>query len=180
MQHKLCVSRAHQFRLPTSPGSTSWGHLHPHHFRFSTFTVPAVAWPRSATITAAQDHRVLEAKVGDPTTSQTRISSVRYGATCLGLLLEKWEEAVAAQQRGGDTGGENTWEGQHQAWQGISLQTAQADLPSAQHNPDLFLLLLPGVFPKLLLYLLPLLLLVSPSLVVGTWKARLCHLFSII
>ena len=35
--------------------------------------------------------------------------------TCLSLLLEKWEEAGAAQQRGGDTGGENTREGQQQA-----------------------------------------------------------------
>lgn len=145
MQHKLCVSRAHQFRLPTSPGSTSWGHLHPHHFRLAPLLSQLWAWPRSATITAAQDHRVLEAKVGDPTTSRTRISSYRYGVTCLGLLLEKWEEAVAAQQRGGDTGRKHM-EGQHQAWQGISLQTRRLTLPSAQHNPDLFLLLLPGVF----------------------------------
>lgn len=137
-----CAAQALCFQSPPVP-PPNFPRIHflgpppPSSLPLSTFTVPAVAWPRSATITAAQDHRVLEAKVGDPTTSRTRISSSQVWGYMSGPSPSKnGRRGCSCPAEGGDTGGENTWEGDStRPGQGISLQTAQADLPAHSTTP---------------------------------------------
>lgn len=93
-----------------------------------------------------QDHRVLEAKVGDPTTSRTRISSVRYGATCLSLLLEKWEEAVAASRGVGTQGRKHMGRDSTRPGRASACKWRRLISPAHSTTPTCSLLLLPGVF----------------------------------
>ena len=109
--------------------------------------------------------------------------NVSYGAEHLSLFFAKQEEAGPAQQSGGDAAGENICKGQHRAWHGISLQTMVGPpSPQLPAHPRLVFPPVPGCLSQTAftytfqLYFYP----SHLPLAVETWKARPCHLLSII